>query len=195
MRKAILVLAVLTWAGCSSRHERALTIDWPARADEPSNLGFEQGIAGWSYSNYDYAGGADSTTKNSGKSSAFIRSAGPQDDSGRLFQEIRATKFRGKPLMMSAYLKVGPLEATDRDHGPSTNWKDPPPGASLFMVLYGSGRLLGQARSSLITETNAWEQHVITLDVPQHCEGISFGVRLRGRGVVWIDDVELDTLP
>ena len=41
-----------------------------------------------------------------------------------------------------------------------------------------------------IKGTSDWTRYEIVLDVPQNAAAIAFGIRLRGKGQVWLDDVQ-----
>jgi erythromycin esterase len=59
-----------------------------------------------------------------------------------------------------------------------------------------TGKSLGfdNMQNRPITGTSDWTRYDIVLDVPTDATAIAFGIRLSGKGQVWLDDVTLTTV-
>jgi hypothetical protein len=129
----------------------------------------------------DYDMGVDRTSAFTGGSSGYIKSNKPDPNGfGTYMQMFDATEYRGRRLRLSAYVKSENVEEwaglwmrIDRDKKPVAfdNMQDRP-----------------------IEDTQGWTQHAIVLDVDASATAIAFGILLRGRGAVWIDDVAFEVV-
>ena len=116
------------------------------------------------------------TDKISGKKIMYILGKTNNiDDFGTVMQTFNATKYQGKRLKLSGYLK-----------SQNVNW------AGMWM------RVDGENKSSLsfdnmqnrpIKGTTNWKKYDIILDVPKESTAIAFGVLTSGKGKVWIKDI------
>jgi hypothetical protein len=146
------------------------------------NTGFENGLAGWhKYSQRfnAYEAGVDETVKHGGKTSGYLKA---EDDSldvpGEIGQRIRADVYRGQRVRLTGFLKTAGVEK----------------GAGIGL---GTGLLDGRQgpyddmTTRLITGTNDWQKVEIVLDVPADTTTITMGAMLRGKGQVWVDDLQM----
>jgi hypothetical protein len=99
---------------------------------------------------------------------------------GVLLQSIAASAFRGRRVRLTAAVRT--VDASGdlwmRVQGPSS----PADGAGVGM------------RSYLLEGTTDWRTYVIVLDVPRAGDAIEIGAGLRGRGTLWLDDVQLEVV-
>jgi len=149
------------------------------------NLDFEMGATGWFLAGdqpRDYRIGADTTISHDGNASAYLRSNGETPGGfGTLMQMVQAGSLVGTRVRMSGWVKASGVEDE----------------AGLWMRVDGADA--GRTQRSLsfdnmqnrpIKGTSDWTRYEIVLDVPQNAAAIAFGIRLRGKGQVWLDDVQ-----
>jgi hypothetical protein len=139
--------------------------------------------AGWSKNGnnpQDYIVGIDYTECLVGKASAFIKSKpGLVSGFGELTQELKADNYRGDRIRLSAYLKVEMV----------TGW------AGLWMRVEdrdGDDLSMDNMENRPVKGSSDWIKYSVVLDVPVYGEKISFGLLLKGKGQVWIDNVMLE---
>lgn len=120
----------------------------------------------------------DTTERHSGARSLRIDNTGPEIY-GAIAQGLDARPWRGKVARLSGWLKT-----RDADEG----------GAALTLVALQTGATLAQnfMPDAPIRGTTVWKRHTITLTLPAGTDKVEVGVMLRGRGSVWLDDVELE---
>jgi hypothetical protein len=133
----------------------------------------------------DYEAGIDRKVVHSGHGSLFLKSAGANAKDYSARQRIRAGAYRGKRVRLSGWVK--PDQAVE--------------GGALWLrvdfkngdyVLDGMLELGAKDRS--IPMTNGWAKCVLVADVPEDAIGLSFGLRMRGAGEFWGDDLALEVV-
>lgn len=101
---------------------------------------------------------------------------------GSLIQKLSSQRYLGKRIRLSGWMKTRGVTAwagfflradTEDDKKPVTfdNMKD--------MHVVGN---------------TLWKQYNIELDVPINASKVVFGARLHGEGVIWFDDVQIETI-
>lgn len=98
---------------------------------------------------------------------------------GELSQNFEAKQYRDKRMRFSAAIKS---EGTDLS-------------AALFMSVEGGcHRMLGydDMNGRNITGSRDWDHYKVVLDVPEESDYIQFGIRVNGKGEVWISSVVFD---
>jgi len=97
-----------------------------------------------------------------------------------LLQEIRADAYRGKRIRLSAWVKPYGVEQSAR----------------LWMRVDAADRMLclDNMERNLIKGTSDWQKREVVLDVPTEAIGISIGLILNGKGTIWADDFQLETV-
>jgi hypothetical protein len=120
------------------------------------------------------------TTAHSGKNAARLACVAAKPSGfGTLMQMFDATKYRGKRLRLTAYVKT--LDVT--------GW------AGLWMRVDGSSGpslAFDNMQDRPIKGTTAWIQYNVVLDVPEVAQAIAFGVLLNGAGTAWVDDFDFE---
>jgi hypothetical protein len=125
---------------------------------------------------------ADAREAHGGRFSASIRrEVEDWDTFAGLTQAIRADRYRGRRLRLSAYLKSADVQ----------NW------AGIWMRVDGS-RMTSLAFDNMhdraVTGTTPWTRYDVVLDVPEGSVKIAFGVLLAGKGQVWVDDFTFEVV-
>ncbi len=126
-----------------------------------------------------YEIGLDLQVRHGGKAGSYIRSVSSQPPGFvTLMQSVKADAFRGKRVRLSGYIKGNAIAQY----------------AGLWMRVDGAGYALNFDNMSnrLILGTKDWKRYEVVLDVPENSLALAFGVNLRGRGQVWIDDIRLE---
>jgi hypothetical protein len=146
-----------------------------ARADRPG---------GWGGGGEGYELSADRTVKHEGQASGSVK-ATDQDLAangfGTLTQAIRADKYRGKRLRMSAYVKTADVDG----------W------SGLWMRVDGAKKTalaFDNMMDRSIKGTTDWAKYEVVLDIPEEAEGIYFGFLVAGKGQGWVDDIHLEVV-
>lgn len=128
--------------------------------------------------------GLDRTVFHGGKVSGYLKVTGPSAPRPDLSmrQPVRADRYRGQRVRLSAYLKTAGVSADARS------------GVGLFLNALGDTQLLAVATMAdhPIRGDTGWMRYEEVLDVPAETRVIRFGVTLYGTGQVWIDDVKLE---
>jgi hypothetical protein len=131
---------------------------------------------------YLYETRPDTRETYSGTASAYLQPISP-DESGDayLVKMVNRPELAGKRVRFSAYIKAAGVQ----DH------------AELWLAtsdyLPRFGRIDGNLNRE-IKGTTGWERYEITQDVPAGSISISFGVRLVGKGKIWIDAAKLEVV-
>ena len=100
---------------------------------------------------------------------------------GTLMQMFDATKYRGKRLRLTSYVKTNDV----------TGW------AGLWMRVDGSSApslAFDNMQDRPIKGTTNWVQYSVVLDVPDSAQAIAFGVLLHGAGSAWVDDFNFEVV-
>jgi hypothetical protein len=129
--------------------------------------------------------GVDRTIAHGGKASAYLKAAA--DDGfrfGILRQWVRAVRYRGKRVRLSAYLKTQNVGTTRRS------------GARLDFLVFDKAHRYGgpPMRGRLIQGTTDWTRYERVVDVPQQTVLLFIGIVLTGSGQVWADDIQLQVV-
>ena len=125
-----------------------------------------------------YAFGIENAFAHTGARCVSIASRPEEQGFGSIIQSFYAKKYLGKRLHLSGFLKVEGVENV----------------SCMWMRVDGAdGELLGFDNMSdrPVGGTRDWVQCHIVLDVLESASRISFGVFLKGRGKVWVDDFRL----
>lgn len=145
------------------------------------------GVAGWVVSGSaadKYQALIDRSVAHTGSASASLAATTDAAGSefGTLMQYVDARPHVGKRMRFSAYVRTA---------GVST-------GAALWMRIDGiDGEVLAfdnMSNRGLIRGNQSWSRTEIVLDVPLKSKLISFGVLLKGEGMLWIDSVSLEAV-
>ena len=129
--------------------------------------------------------GIDRTVAHSGKASAFVRASATERTAfGICRQWVRAHRYRGKRLRVSAYLKTAEVGPTRRS------------GARMDLFLFSETHRIGGAamRGRLIQGTTPWTKYEHVIDVPPEASLLAVDISLAGPGQVWVDDVRLEVV-
>ncbi|MEO6565800.1 MAG: hypothetical protein ABIO63_07175 [Casimicrobiaceae bacterium] len=121
---------------------------------------------------------ADTSQKKSGERSLRIDNIGPEIY-GAVAQVVDARPHKGKVAKLSGWVKT--IDANDN-------------GAVLTLLATQSGSTMAQnfMLDAPIKGTTDWKRYTITLPIPPAADRVEVGMMLRGRGTVWLDDVELE---
>jgi len=147
-----------------------------AQTDSLPNEWYQSGSAP---ANYEMT--LDTSVKRSGRSSARIsHKEGSAEDFGTLLQAIEADRYRGKRLMLSGWLKTENARS-----------------AHIWMRVQSSPTLMvgfDNMGNRPVTDTTGWHRYDVVLDIPKDAIYIAFGAFLIGKGRIWIDDFDLNTV-
>ncbi|BDI29615.1 hypothetical protein CCAX7_16660 [Capsulimonas corticalis] len=180
------VAAVATAVAATSYYNRLSEVDWTDSSTSGVNLNFQQGLTGWykaapNSSAPDYAIQADPSGPAPHQASAFLtaRVAHPYSY-GTLMQGVRADRYRGKRVRLSAQLRTANV----------------PGEAGLWIRLDAPKdiRAWNMAQRP-IRGTTPWRRYSYVLDVPADAQGMAYGCDLTGTGKVWLADVQLEVVP
>jgi len=113
-----------------------------------------------------------------GRRSLRLESAAANPDEGYVTQVVKANRYRGKRIRLSAWLKTESAAAT----GLWLSCND-----EQWFVLNADMMDGRQVRG-----TTPFTRYDLVIDVPEKAMEVRFGARLQGTGKVWIDDFRLD---
>ncbi|GCE26032.1 hypothetical protein KDA_15160 [Dictyobacter alpinus] len=150
--------------------------------NKPRNLDFEAGLAYWLYSApITHQCGIETVFAHSGEACAYLKSSEADPTIFSTMQQtIASTMYVQHRIRLSAYVKAQQVQKY----------------AGLWMRIEsptGALKFDGMANRA-ISGTSDWTRYEIVLDVPQGSTQIVFGLHLAGRGQVWLDDVQLETV-
>ncbi|PEU15493.1 MULTISPECIES: hypothetical protein [unclassified Bacillus (in: firmicutes)] len=116
-----------------------------------------------------------------GKSSIYLKSKEnvTQEEFGTLMCTIKAGRYRGKRLRLTAFIKTEYVKG----------W------AGLWMGIMGENAELlamDNMRNRPIKHTKNWEPHSIILDVEENAIEIATGILLFGEGCIWVTHLQLE---
>jgi hypothetical protein len=146
---------------------------------------FSDAPKGWHISGdrpRDYEVAVDANVFYGQKAAVRLRSVSPTIDGfGALIQKVRAEKYRGRRVRLSAYVKSDSLQ----------QW------AGLWMRIDGPGGVLSidNMHDRPIVGTRDWTRYEVVLNVPEYADAIAFGDLVIGTGTVWMADVSLEIAP
>lgn len=150
------------------------------------NLDFSGEIPGWTKSGVaadDFEMGIDSSVVVTGGGAAFIRGKNARTlGYGSLSQRVRADRYRGQRVRLSAMVRSEDV----KDSGGLWMRVDSKTGETLAFDTMMNQNTRG---------SHEWARKEIVLDVANEAEAVSFGLRLIGKGTVWMDDVSLEIVP
>ena len=163
-----------------------VSIDVPATGTGmltgPSNLGFEEGLAGWGRTGwspdaYDYT--AEALAAYEGKVGARVKSKSPFEGGEKytlLEQYVDAGQFVEKRVRVTGYVKGVEVSGV----------------AGLFLRTYGAGGRqsvvdLSRVQGMTVTGASDWRKYDVVMDVPGDSYAISYGLSITGEGEVWLD--------
>lgn len=136
-------------------------------------------VAGSAPANYEFM--LDTAVIHGGRSSARITFLkGDSDQFGTLMQTIQASPFRGKRLMLSAWLRTENAES-----------------AQLWMRVNSSPTLVSNFDNMdmrPVRGTTGWHRYSLVLDIARDAQHIAFGAMVNGKGRLWLDDLELQVV-
>ncbi|GCE04408.1 erythromycin esterase family protein [Dictyobacter aurantiacus] len=148
----------------------------------PRNGNFAAGLAYWLYNTpRGHECGVETTQAHSGDACAYLKSL--EEDPlvfSTLHQLIGATAYHNQRIRLSAYIMAKQVKSA----------------AGLWMRIEGPGGSLrfDGMYDRPITGSNDWKRYEVVLDVPEDSTQIVFGLYLSGRGQLWFDDVELESV-
>jgi hypothetical protein len=128
-----------------------------------------------------YEIGIDAVGCHAGKGSGYIRSIAKVEPGkfGTMMQNIKADKYRGKNVKLSAYMRTSAEED----------------GAWLWLRIDEKESLtLDNMNDRLVKGTTDWKHYELVLPVSGAAIGIAFGIGLTGTGQAWIDDITLEAV-
>ena len=146
-----------------------------------------KGVPGWAISGsaaQKYQVSVDAAVANSGLASARLTSITDVEgfEFGTLMQSVDARPHVGKRMQFLALIRIS---------GVAT-------GAALWMRIDDNdGKVVAfdnMSNRGLYRGNMSWSPASIILDVPPNSKRISFGVLLKGEGMVWIDDATLESV-
>ena len=151
----------------------ALVVPGVAMAEHPQ---------GWGGGGPGYEFSTDEAVKHQGKASGSVKAVGePENGFGTLTQGIRADKYRGKRVRLTAFVKSAIVDG----------W------AGLWMRVDGkekTGIAFDNMMNRAIKGDTDWKACTVVLDVPESAEQIFFGFLLAGKGQAWVDDIQLEVV-
>jgi hypothetical protein len=128
----------------------------------------------------DYTVGLDYIESMTGKASAFIKAKpGLISGSAELIQELKADNYRGDRVRLSGYLKVEMV----------TGW------TGIWMRVEdrdGDDLSMDNMENRPVKGSSDWIKYSVVLDVPLNSEKILFGLLLKGKGQVWVDNFMIE---
>ena len=124
----------------------------------------------------DYTAGTISDAGRHGTASAYLASKEEVVEGfGTLMQEFSAERFLGKRVRMTGFVRAESVEGR----------------AGLWMRVDDTDRAslsFDNMQDRPIRGTLPWQRYEIVLDVPVDSASIAFGILLRGKGKVYVDD-------
>jgi hypothetical protein len=129
----------------------------------------------------DYEVAVDHKARHSGESCGSIKSITSRPMAALLRQAVKADQYLGQRIRLTGFIKTEKVE----------EW------SALWARIDGEqgNRLaLDNMKERPITGTTDWRRYDIVLDVPANSVAISFGVVLAGRGQIWADDLQIETV-
>lgn len=166
-----------------------------AQEAEPRNLSFEDPMEaaagrppGWWFmqhageTSFEFA--IDDQVAKEGKRSLRIKRIGKQPW-GMVSQTVRADRFRGKRVRLTAFLRLENVEPYGS--GALREWS----GAVLVLRSQGA---LDDMRDRPLRGTKPWTRVSAEIDVPPMASVIEFGAMLSGTGTLWVDTFKLEAV-
>jgi erythromycin esterase len=139
----------------------------------------------WAFEPADYWYGVDTVTFHGGKRSGLLEYAvepmvvHPRRGPAHFFAAFDAQAFRNRRVKITAYIRGRGLES----------------GAFAWCHLEQRNRQMAYPISSEpIVGTTDWLKQTAVIDIAGTVDIIAIGVSLEGRGVLWLDDVQVETV-
>jgi hypothetical protein len=126
----------------------------------------------------EYQSGVDADVQYNNRPSAFLKSQKTAIDGfGTLMQDFHASRYLGKRVRFSAYVKTEEVQ----------NW------AGLWMRIDKDAKPISfdNMQDRALKGTIGWQNYQVVLNVPEDATRIYFGVLLTGTGAVWINSANL----
>ncbi|WKK78743.2 helix-turn-helix transcriptional regulator [Marivirga salinae] len=145
-----------------------------------------QNIEGWVLRGskpYSYSIGVDKSEYVTGESSAFLESKEENIEGfGTIMQSADASKYLGKKVKMSAYIKSE--DVFNR--------------AGMWLRVDSKNerkrlRFDNMSDRPIVGDTD-WKKHEIILPVPPESGRLSYGFLINGTGIIWIDDIKFEVI-
>lgn len=162
-----------------------IDLNWSVAPTQPANMDFEQDLAGWYLAGsqpQNYEVGLDRQIRHEGTYSAYLKSKTVSSSGfGTLMRNFQADEYAGGKLRLSGYVRADAVEG----------W------AGLWLRIDGADKQVlnfNNMQSRPITGTSDWQKYDIVLNVPKESVGIAFGVLLTGKGQIWVDDLEFESV-
>jgi RNA polymerase sigma factor (sigma-70 family) len=135
----------------------------------------------WSFSMPHYSTSLDSGTPRNGHPTRLLTSTVAKGGEWLAWDhnDRYPEQYRGKRIRMTGWVK------SEGVTGPS---------GLKMRILDGKARPLKPDIDRIVQATSAWKQYEIIADIPEGCECICSGVRLGGKGKLWLDDVKYELL-
>jgi hypothetical protein len=125
-----------------------------------------------------YSAGIDPVA-HTGNHGVALRATGAGAGDFFVRQRVKADRWRGKKIRVAGWLKL------DQAEGGAALW--------LRVDMSNGDYVLDGALE--LTRRPGWTRAELVAFVPDDAAGISFGVRMKGGGVVWADDLSLAEAP
>lgn len=166
-----------------------------ARKVKLVNAGFEEPLkgdgdpTGWVTGQHagvpSYTFALDEKVRREGKQSLRIDNIGPEPY-GAIYQPLPIAGLAGTTLRLTAWVR------TQNAGGERKGW-----GAALQLQAKKGGSPLAynDLSAHLISGSSEWTRREVVVAIPKDAEHVEVGIMLRGKGSVWLDDVELEVVP
>ena len=120
----------------------------------------------------------DTAEPRSGARSLRIDNIGPEPY-GAVAQKVRAGAYVGKVAKLTVWMRT--RDANDN-------------GAVPTLLVLASGATLAQnfMLDKPVKGTTPWTKYTLTLPVAKNADAVEVGAMMRGKGSLWLDDVELE---
>ncbi len=142
--------------------------------------------AGWTApESGDYRASVDRKVRHGGHPSLLIEATGGGAAGYAVTQSVKADAYRGKRIRMTGYLKAD----ESMDGGAIWFRIDMPNGDYIL-----DGSLDYSAADKSTRDAAGWTRSLTVAAVPADALGISFGLRMKGRGRIWASDLKWETV-
>lgn len=148
---------------------------------QPQNLDFEHGLEAWDLVGshpQDYKSGIDRTTTFHTAPSAYLKAAVAEPRGFAILQQSMNTfEYQGKRVRLSGKMKASDVEQK----------------ASLYLHMVGFNGI-SDGMEQTIQGTTDWSHYDIILTMLEKIAWAELGLRLHGKGQVWLTDVQLEVV-
>lgn len=160
-------LAALTACSLFAQGERPVAPGWTA----PESAAYKASV--------------DRKTRHAGHPSLLIESTGSDASGFAVSQTIKADAWRGKRIRLTGYLKAD----ESQDGGAIWFRIDMPNGDYIL-----DGSLDYSVADKSTRDAAGWTKSQTVAAIPADALGISFGLRMKGRGRIWASDFKWETV-